>query len=77
MYVQLNKLAVDINYGEGNYSTESYSYDTSTGVQNDSYLPNTGQDVLAVTGLGLVLVAVSLFAILRRKKPRGLPKAKN
>lgn len=76
MYTQLNKFAVDINYGEGDYSTESYSYDTTTGAQSGTQglLPNTGQDVLAITGLGLIIVAVSLFALLRRKKPNKLPK---
>jgi len=80
MYRQLNKFAVDINYGEGDFSAQTYNNSTETQTttnQTSGLLPNTGQDFLAITGLGLVLVAVSLFAILRRKKSNKTPKANN
>lgn len=76
MYKQFTMFAVDTTYGEGDYNVNTYNTTDSQGTstQADSFLPNTGQDVVMVTGLGLIIIAISLFALLRRKKPNIPPK---
>jgi len=65
MYEQLHLVAVETRYGEDAYNTGVYA---STTQQSDDLLANTGQDVMLFAGLGLIMIAVSLFALLRRKK---------
>lgn len=66
------------NYSESDYNTNTYNIGTSQDTaqpDNNGILPNTGQDVLLVVGLGLILIAVSLFSLLRRKKHNKSPKS--
>lgn len=74
MYIQLRTIAVETVYGEDTYGTEGYATTQQNDQAGDGLLANTGQDMLLFAGLGLIIIAVSLFALLRRRKQNKPPK---
>lgn len=70
MYHPQTKIFAQAGYGEGDYSVNTYPGTTQTvtppATGGEDSLPNTGQDILLVIGIGLVVLAVSLFVVLKR-----------
>lgn len=64
-------------YGEGSYDTGQYNAILQSETGNDGgLLPNTGYDVWLYVGLGLIIIAVSLFVLMyRRQRKNRSPKA--